>query len=201
MTRKRTNFKAMNQKDFIAYLNQNKIPYNKFKTTTLLGLSVIKIKTDHSRLLDRVFNGKTGIQLDSKIKLTEIDITTKVSNQLSLKRLIKIIDDRIQQMGTKDIYHPKRLKPKWNSLTDDAEKIALFEKHVTTKESSIGFLKLVNVNLCHKTLEAIIIEYPKAISFLSNNEARIICINKFSKYNYGKQYLLEKGVDLLDETA
>ena len=201
MTTKRTNFKTMDHNSFLAYLKQKDIPFKRFNTTTVLGLSVIKITPDHYRLVHRVFESKTGKQLDSKTQLTDIDIGIKVNKTLSKAKLIKIIDERIQNMGSKGIYHPKRLKPKWNSLTDDTEKLALFEKYVTTKDSSIGFLNLVNVNLSHKTLEAIIIEYPKAIDFLNNKEVRNICINKFSKYEYGKEYLLKKGVDLFNVMA
>lgn len=115
-------------------------------------------------------------------------------NNLGTEKVIKAIDDRIQNMGTKGVYYPKRLKPKWNSLSNDEDKLALFEKYISKKESSIGFLKLVNVNLCHKTLEAILLEKPSWVKFFSSNELRQICIEKFSKYENGKAYLKNKGV-------
>ncbi|WP_407557330.1 hypothetical protein [Winogradskyella sp. 4-2091] len=55
---KRTNFKAMSKADFISHLDNNNIEYTTFKTTTVLGLSVIKIKPNHFRLGERVFELK-----------------------------------------------------------------------------------------------------------------------------------------------
>jgi len=194
MSGKRTNFKTMNQMNFIAYLDSKSIPHNKIKTTTILGVSVVKIKPDHFRLGTRVFELSTGKQIDSNTELTVINIKPISNNKLTKKQLIKIIDERIQNMGTKGVYHPKRLKPKWNSLTDDKSKLQLFEKYITNKDSSIGFLKLIKVNLCHKTLEAIVIEYPSASDYLTSRDSRLICIDKFSRYSNGKKYLNEKGI-------
>ncbi|MBU2926717.1 hypothetical protein [Winogradskyella psychrotolerans] len=194
MSGKRTNFKVMGQKDFIAYLEDRDVPFTRFDTTTVLGVSVTKIKPKHFRLGPREFETKSGNQIDTNTKMKDIELTTKSKNPISKKQLIRIIDERVQNMGTKGVYHPKRLKPKWNSLTDDNEKLELFEKYVTSKESSIGFLKLIKVNLCHKTLEAVIIEFPTSIEYLKSNKVKSICIDKFSKYNHGKQYLIENGI-------
>lgn len=195
MNGKRTNFKIMGQNDFVAYLEDRDIPYIKLNTTTILGLGVTKVKPEHFRLGHRIFESKTGKQIDPNIELTGIEIEPKETKSLSKKQLIRIIDERVQNMGTKGVYHPKRLKPKWNSLTDDTKKLELFEKYVTSKESSIGFLKLIKVNLCHKTLEAVIIEYPTCIDYLKSKNVKGICIGKFSKYDSGKQYVIEKGIE------
>lgn len=195
MSGKRTNFKIMEQKDFIAYLEDKDVPHTKLHTTTILGLSVTKVIPDHFRLGHRVFETKTGNQIDPSTEMTGIEIKPKGMKLLSEKQLIRIIDERVQNMGTKGVYHPKRLKPKWNSLTDDSKKLELFEKYVTSKDSSIGFLKLIKVNLCHKTLEAVIIEHPTCVDYLKSKNVKSLCIDKFSKYNYGKQYLIEKGIE------
>lgn len=195
MSGKRTNFKIMGQKDFMAYLKERDVPYTKFETTTVLGLSVVKITPDHYRLGARVFQKDGGEQLDPKVQLTGIDMVGRTNRRISRQQLIRIIDERIQNMGTKGVYHPKRLKPKWNSLTDDSKKLELFEKYVTNKESSIGFLKLIKVNLCHKTLEAIVIEYPTSVEYLTSNGIKTICVDKFSKYDNGKRYLRENNIE------
>lgn len=195
MSRKRTDFKIMGQKDFMAYLKERDVSYTKFETTTVLGLSVVKITPDHYRLRARVFQKDGGEQLDPKIQLTGIDMESRTNRRISRQQFIRIIDERIQNMGTKGVYHPKRLKPKWNSLTDDSEKLELFEKYITNKESSIGFLKLIKVNLCHKTLEAIVIEYPTSVEYLTSNDIKSICVDKFSKYDNGKRYLRENNIE------
>ncbi len=110
------------------------------------------------------------------------------------KNLIRIIDSRIQNMGTTGVYHPKRLKPKWNSLTSDKDKIKLFEKYLLKKQISIGLKKLMEVNLCHKTLEAIPFEYPKSLQLLSDEITLSLCIDKLSKHENGINYLVEKGL-------
>ncbi|WP_407556504.1 hypothetical protein [Winogradskyella sp. 4-2091] len=71
----------------------------------------------------RIFESKTEKQIDPNIELTGIEIEPKETKSLSKKQLIRIIDERVQNMGTKGVYHPKRLKPKWNSLTDDTKKL------------------------------------------------------------------------------
>ena len=189
MSTKRTNFKAMNQQEFIAHLNSKNITFELLNTTSSIGVGVIKITPQHFRLQPRIFNSKTKKQLDSNIDLTGIDTNMNKNDGISKKQLLKIIDDRIQNMGTKGVYHPKRLKPKWNSLTNDDDKLKLFEKYISTKESSIGFLKLVRVNLCHKTLEAIVFEHPTIVAFLSNKNVKQVCIEKFNKYPNGIEYL------------
>tara|TARA_R110002049_G_scaffold252744_1_gene428021 strand:- start:438 stop:1070 length:633 start_codon:yes stop_codon:yes gene_type:complete len=207
MTNKRTNFKVMNQKDFIAYLKDKNITYSKITTTTVLGLSVLKVTPDHFRLGERLFELEKGKQLDIKTQLTNIKIEKEtdaliknrkelaIPKSLSKKQLIKIIDSRIQNMGTKGVYHPKRLKPKWNSLTNDSDKLSLFEKYITNKDSSIGFLKLIEVNLCHKTLEAIVIEHPTVINYLKSQNVKDLCICKFSKYENGRAYLIKNNIE------
>ena len=110
------------------------------------------------------------------------------------KNLIRIIDSRIQNMGTKGVYHPKRLKPMWNSLARDKDKKALFERYLLRKDISIGLNKLMEVNLCHKTLEAIPIEYPKSLELLSDQITLSLCINKLSKHANGINYLIKEGI-------
>lgn len=110
------------------------------------------------------------------------------------KKLVKIIDARIQDMGTKGVYHPRRLKPKWNSLTNDSDKLKLFEKYISNNVSSIGLLKLIDVNLCHKTLESILIEHPNSSKLLASNICLDICIDKFSKYQNGRAYLKKNKI-------
>lgn len=119
-------------------------------------------------------------------------MNSKLKNQISKTRFIQIVDNCIQNMGTKGVYHPKRLKPKWNSLTKNSEKLALLEKYVTNKKSSVGFKKLIKVKLCQKTLEAIIVENPNCVDYLSSSDVRSVCIEKFSKYINGREYLIQK---------
>jgi len=172
-TRKRTNFNKMNHLDFIDYLNNNAVPY-----TEKQHALETEIIPDHFRLKPRRFATPKEVLSDD------------------IKRIIKLIDDRISQMSTKGVYHPKRIKPKWNALEHTQDKLNYFVKMVSNKQSSIGFYKLVNVNLCHKTLEAIIIENPSFIDFLNNNRLHQICVDKFSKYENGRAYLLNKGIRL-----
>lgn len=109
---------------------------------------------------------------------------------MTKKQLLKIVDDRILNMSTKGVYHPRRMKPKWDSLNTDGEKLALFEKYVTAKDASIGLRRLVKVNLCHKTLESVIIENPTAVDHLkSKKDVLDICIAKLSLYDNGVEYL------------
>lgn len=204
MSKQRTNFKTMSKDDFINHLDSNGIPYTKFSTTTVLGLSVIKIKPDHFRLGERIFELKSGKQVDASIELTDIPLESKTENigtskPITKKQLIKLIDDRIQNMGTKGVYHPKRLKPKWNSLTNDEDRLSLFEKYLTNKDTSIGLHKLIEVNLCHKTLEAIVIDDLSTLKWLSSDGLLQNCINKFNKYKNGKEYLKSKGIEINDK--
>ena len=208
---KRTNFKAMSKSDFISHLDNNNIKYTELKTTTVLGVNVIKIKPDHFRLGERVFDLKNGKQVDTNTELTnialevgtknEVEVKTKktTSKPITKKQLIKLIDDRIQHMGTKGVYHPKRLKPKWNSLTNDNDRLALFEKYLANKDTSIGLRKLIEVNLCHKTLEAIVIDDLSALKCLSSDGLLQNCIDKFMKYENGKEYLKSKGIEISDD--
>lgn len=131
--------------------------------------------------------------------MTQTKTEVKTSTKMTKKQLIKLIDDRIQNMGTKGVYHPKRLKPKWNSLTNDNEKLALFESYLSKKESSIGLMKLIEVNLCHKTLEAIVIEDLQALKWLSSDGLLQNCIDKFMKYENGREYLKSKGINIDDK--
>jgi len=118
---------------------------------------------------------------------------------MTKKQLIKLIDDRIQNMGTKGVYHPKRLKPKWNSLTKDSDKLELFERYLSKPDISIGLRKLISVNLCEKTLEAIVIENLDAVKLLTSDGLLQNCIDKFMKYENGKEYLKSKGIELKDD--
>jgi len=102
-------------------------------------------------------------------------------------------------MGTKGVYHPRRLKPKWNSLNNDKDKLTLFEKYLATPETSIGLHKLIEVNLCHKTLEAIIIDDSQVVKLLSAENLLQNCINKFMKYENGIEYLKSKGIIITDK--
>ena len=192
---KRTNFKTMDQGAFIKYLNDRSIAYDKLTTTTVLGLSVFKVIPENSRINFRVFDRETGNQLDQDVELTGIDLAQRA---ISKKQLIKLIDERIQNMSTKGVYHPKRLKPKWNSLTNDDEKLALFGKYVLNREVSIGLRKLVKVNLCEKTLEAIVIDHPNAMHHVTSENVTGICIEKLLKYKNGRDYLKSKGIEIDD---
>lgn len=209
---KRTNFKIMSKNNFISYLDKKDINYITFKTTTVLGDSVVKIKPNHFRLGQRVFELKSGKQVVASVELTDIPletgtktevekevVTTENPEPITKQQLIKLIDNRIQNMGTKGVYHPKRLKPKWNSLTNDEDKMELFEKYLSNPHTSIGLYKLIEVNLCHKTLEAIIIEDLTAIKWLSSDGLLQNCINKFNKYKNGKEYLKTKGIEITDK--
>lgn len=191
MTKKRTNFKAMDQDAFSAYLNEKKVRYEKFVTTTVMGLSVIKIAPDHFRMTPRLFDKSTGKQLDSNTELTNIDITAKPR----LKQFIKLVDKKINEMSTKGVYHPRRLKPKWDGLTSDKDKLELFTKYLKAPTSSIGFIRLTTVNLPNKTLESILIDYPQYESLINIEGVRQKCIAKFRVYENGREYLKSKGLD------
>lgn len=110
-------------------------------------------------------------------------------------QLVKVIDNRIQNMVTKGVYYPRRLKPKWDSLTKVNEKLELFEKYLDTETSSIGFLRLMKVNLPNKTLESIIIDDPSCIDLLNIDNPYQKCVDKFKKYKNGKDYLISKGIN------
>ncbi|WP_303316987.1 hypothetical protein Q4Q34_03215 [Flavivirga abyssicola] len=190
MTRKRTNFKAMDCGQFIAYLNNKSIHYDKFITTTVMGISVVKVNPNHFRMTPRIFDRDTNRQLDSKVELTDIDITKP-----SLKQFIKLVDKKIKEMSTKGVYHPRRLKPKWDSLKNDKDKLELFTKYMKAPTSSIGFIRLIMVNLPNKTLESILIDYPQYESLIKIEGIRERCIKKFMAYKNGKEYLKSKRIN------
>lgn len=190
MTKKRTNFKVMDCDQFIAYLDRNNIPYQKLVTTSVMGLSVVKISPDHFRLLPRIFDSATGEQLDSNIELSGLNV-----NKPSLKQFIKLVDKKIEEMSTKGVYHPRRLKPKWESLKKNKDKLELFTKYMKAPTSSIGFIRLITVNLPNKTLESILIDYPQYESLIKIEGVRDRCIKKFRAYKNGKVYLKSKGID------
>ena len=58
-------------------------------------------------------------------------------------QLIKLVDSCIQNMATKGVYYPRRLKPKWDSLSKPNEKMELFLKYVSNETPSIGFRSLI----------------------------------------------------------
>lgn len=109
-------------------------------------------------------------------------------------QLVEIIDNRIQNMATKGVYYPRRLKPKWDSLTKINEQLQLFEKYIDNDTSSIGFLRLIKVNLPNKTLESIIIENKSCSSLLTIADPYQKCVNKFKKYKNGEDYLISRGI-------
>lgn len=103
--------------------------------------------------------------------------------------ILKIVNDRIENMGTKGVYYPRRIKPKWNSLKSEKEKMRLFEKLVSSETPSIGFRNLVRKNLCSKTLEAILFEKPEIEKNFQTKDVLNICRSKFIKYKNGEAYL------------
>ncbi|WP_417364263.1 hypothetical protein [Galbibacter sp.] len=110
-------------------------------------------------------------------------------------QLVKIVDSRIQNMATKGVYYPRRLKPKWDSLSKINEKLELFEKYLNAETSSIGFVRLMKVNLPEKTLESIIIDNPNCCDLLTENNIQAKCLAKFKKYKNGVEYLKSKGIE------
>lgn len=108
---------------------------------------------------------------------------------MTTKQLIKLIDKCIRNMAVKGVYYPRRILPKWDSLTNDKDKLAYFEKIINSKKVSTGFERLVGKNLCEKTLEAIIIHHPEAVDLIKGDNILDNCIHKFSKYDYGKTFL------------
>lgn len=190
MKNKRTNFKVMDKSAFLAYLNDKNIRYEEFVTTTVMGLSVVKVIPDHFRMTPRLFDKSAGKQLDSDTELTDINIAKP-----SLKQFIKLVDKKISQMSTKGVYHPRRLKPKWDGLTNDKDKLNLFTKYMKAPTSSIGLIRLIMVNLPNKTLESILIDYPQYESLIKIEGVREKCIAKFRAYENGKAYLKSKGLN------
>jgi len=111
---------------------------------------------------------------------------------MTVKELIDIIDVKIEVMGTPNGYHPKRLKPKWERLTTDSEKLKVFIDYVSNPVPSLGFKSLLKDELPHKTLESIIIEFPNCLPLLKDDNIKQICIEKFNKYKEGVWYMNEK---------
>lgn len=111
---------------------------------------------------------------------------------MTIKELIDIIDVKIEEMGTPNGYHPRRLKPKWRRLTTENEKLEVFIEYIGNPIPSIGFERLLKDKLPHKTLESIIIEYPKCLPLLKNDSIKQICVEKFNRFEIGIWYLKEK---------
>lgn len=133
MKGERIDLRTISLNDFIAYLVYRNIGYKRFIVRSQLNKSVTRIEPDHLRIKKRFFDTKSEKQIDQKKVDKFIFLNSKSKNRISKTHLIQIVDDCIQNMGTKGVYHPKRLKPKWNSLTENSEKLALFEKYVTNK--------------------------------------------------------------------
>ncbi|MDG3582953.1 hypothetical protein [Galbibacter pacificus] len=113
--------------------------------------------------------------------------------KITMKQLIKLIDTCIENMATKRVYYPRRLKTKWISLIDDSDKLVMFEEYLSKKTISIGLDKLMSVDLCHKTLEAVLLENLGVLGWLSKKEILQNCINKLSKHENGRMYLKANG--------
>ena len=100
MTNKRTNFKAMIQKDFIAYLDDKNVTYSKFKTTTVLGLSVVKITPDQDAnsftiLATAKTTGKTGVEMEALAAVSVAGLT--------LYDMLKAVDKHMRLHGVEVI--------------------------------------------------------------------------------------------------
>ncbi len=108
---------------------------------------------------------------------------------MTTKQLIKLIDKCIRNMAVKGVYYPRRILPKWDSLTNDKDKLAYFEKIINSKKVSTGFDRLVEKNLCEKTLEAIIVQHPEAVDLINGKDILDNCVQKFSKYAHGRTFL------------
>ncbi len=173
MSKKRTDFRKMSYSDFIDYLNKNAIPYTENEKNDLM-----EVVPNHFRLKSRSF------------PISKEDI--------NFEEIVSVISKRIEAMATKGVYHPKRIRPKWKHLQTTQEKLNYFEKMISNPESSIGFIKLVGVNLCHKTLEAIIVENPSYAHLFNTEKLFDVCVSKFKKYENGRAYLLTKGITVED---
>lgn len=168
---------------FVAYLDDRGITFDRVEITAG-NHKFLKVIPDHFRLKERVFKFEGEQVVDFKEDDNSMGMT--------ISGLVKVIDDKISNMSTKGVYHPRRLQPKWESLNSDQEKIKLFKRYMGTKNSSIGFLRLVSQNLCHKTLESIVIEYVEVETLLNMHGLRQKCIDRFKKYQHGKEYLKNK---------
>mgnify|MGYP000139953081 CR=1 FL=1 len=142
----------------------------------------------HHRLKPRSFNVVTGKQVDRDV----------ISKSLKLSSFIKIVDDKINNMSTKGVYLPRRLQPKWQGLSTNEEKLELFRKYMKAPTSSIGFIRLINVNLPDKTMESIIIEHPQFEVLIGIDNLTQKCIAKFRLYENGRTYLKLKGINLTE---
>ena len=181
----------MDFQTFMDYLKQYNITYNKLDTTTILGEPVIKVIPKGRNMKPRIFDRTSGEHLSPNLELTNIDF----SQNLELSKLLKIVDDKIRNMSTKGVYHPRRLLPKWSSLKSNKQKLELFKKYMKAPTSSIGFLRLIEVNLPNKTLESVIIEHPHFESLIGIDGLKQKCIDKFMLYENGRLYLEQKGLN------
>lgn len=180
----------MDYSTFIEYLNKCDIPYQQYETTTVLGSSVNKVIPNGRNLKLKAFDKSTGVQLDSSVQLTDVDMGSKQD----IKALVKIIDEKINNMSTKGVYHPRRLQPKWQRLQNDNERLDLFRKYMKAPTSSIGFIRLIDVNLPQKTLESIVVEHPEFEQLIGIDNLKQKCIDKFKLYENGRSYLQVKAI-------
>lgn len=190
MKRKRIDFKSMDYNAFKEYLNKRDVPFNQIETTTVMGALVCKIIPNGRNLKPKVFDKSLGTQMDPATQLTDIDMGVK----RDINALVKIIDTKINNMSTKGVYHPRRLLPKWQRLKSNRERLALFTNYMKAPMASIGFTRLIKVNLPQKTLESIIIEHPEYESIIDVDNVRFKCIDKFKMYENGRTYLQAKGL-------
>lgn len=184
MQKKRTNFKAMDYNQFIAYLKEKSIPFEQKNGVTIESINIIVVTPEHFRLVPRLFKKTNKSQMFNCILKDE-------SNK-DLQKFIDILDDKIINMSIKGVYHPRRLLPKWLSLKSNKEKLELFRKYMKAPTSSIGFLRLMEVNLPNKTMESIIIDHPEFEDLIGISGLRHKCKNKFKLYKNGKAYLKSK---------
>ncbi|GAB5565171.1 MAG: hypothetical protein Wins2KO_22340 [Winogradskyella sp.] len=60
--------------------------------------------------------------------------------------------------------------------------------------SSIGFIRLIDVNLPYKTLESIVIERSQFEQLIAVDNLKQKCIDKSKLYENGRTYLQAKGL-------
>ena len=178
--KKRTDFRKMDYSDFIEYLTKNEVSYEE-KTNK----DSVEVIPKHFRLKSRRF----------PLPDEELD------NYSQIEEIIEVVSKRIEAMSTKDVYHPKRISPKWKAMQTTQDKLNYFEKMVSTSESSIGFRKLVSVNLCYKTLEAVIVENPSFVQLFNKENLLDTCVLKFKRYPNGRAYLMSKRFGLEEATT
>jgi len=131
------------------------------------------------------------LQCSSNIGLLFINLT---NIQMDKRTFLRKINNCINNMGTPKVYHPKRMKPKWLSLTTNKEKMEALEGWIMSKKPSLGFKRLVNSGLAEKTLESIIIQNKECERFFSESNVRKHCIDKFMLFKKGKEYLISIGI-------